>query len=63
MSMFILEKRRQVEKIYKELDSVRSKMKMMFTFNIDNLTFANLQLLEKEEEYLLSKILKIKTLE
>ena len=60
MSLNFLEKRRQVEGLYRQLDLVRSKQKKLFTFEVEKLTFDNINLLEMEEEYLLNKILKLK---
>ncbi len=60
MSLNFLEKRRQVEGLYRQLDLVRSKQKKLFVMDVEKLTFDNINLLEMEEEYLLNKILKLK---
>ena len=60
VSLNFLEKRRQVEGLYRQLDLVRSKQKKLFAFEVEKLTFDNINLLEMEEEYLLNKILKLK---
>lgn len=60
MSLNFLEKRRQVEGLYRQLDEVRNKQKKLIIWEVENLTFHNINLLEMEEEYILNKILKLK---
>ena len=63
MSILVLEKRRKMEFLYRELERVRNQMKSLLTINVDELTIGNIRLLELEEEKLLSKLLKMKTLD
>ncbi|MCW8850453.1 MAG: hypothetical protein OQJ81_10785 [Melioribacteraceae bacterium] len=60
MSLYFLEKRRQIEGLYRQLELVRNKQKDLIAKDIEKLTTDNISLLELEEEYLLSKILKLK---
>jgi type III secretory pathway lipoprotein EscJ len=55
-------RREQIEKLYYNLEIVRSNMKDLITNNLENLTPDNLHILELEEEKILSRILKLKTL-
>ena len=57
-----LEKRNQIESLYHNLELVRSNMKSLITKNLENLTSDNLYLLELEEEKILSRIIKLKTI-
>jgi len=61
MSLFFLERRREIEGMYGMLELVRLDMKFLLINNTDCLTSDNINLLELEEEMLLSKIIKLKT--
>jgi len=61
MSIFMLERRRQIEGLYRQLELVRLKQKELIISNIELLTSDNISLLELEEEHLLSRILRLKT--
>jgi hypothetical protein len=56
----MLERRRQIEGLYQQLDLVRRKQKNLIISNIEYLTLDNINLLEIEEENLLSRILRLK---
>ena len=60
MGFFMLERRRQIEGLYQQLDLVRRKQKNLIISNIEYLTLDNINLLEIEEENLLSRILRLK---
>ena len=60
LSLYFLEKRRQIEGLYRQLELVRNRQKRLFVKDVEKLTFGNISLLEKEEEHILSKILKLK---
>ena len=57
-----LERRKQIESLYHHLELVRANMKSLITNNHENFTPDNIQLLEIEEEKILSRIVKLKTL-
>ncbi len=60
MSIFMLERRRQIEGLYRQLELVRKKQKNLLVSDTEYLTVDNIHLLEIEEETLLSRILKLK---
>lgn len=60
MGIFMLERRRQIEGLYQQLDLVRRKQKNLIISNIEYLTLDNINLLEIEEDNLLSRILRLK---
>ena len=60
MSIFMLERRRQIEGLYRQLELVRRKQKNLLVSDTEYLTVDNIHLLEIEEETLLSRILKLK---
>lgn len=60
MGFFMLERRRQIEGLYQQLDLVRRKQKNLIISNIEYLTLDNINLLEIEEDNLLSRILRLK---
>ncbi len=60
MSIFMLERRRQIEGLYRQLEMVRRKQKNLLISNTEFLTLDNINFLEMEEENLLSRILKLK---
>jgi len=62
MELQLHERRNQIEAMYHNLEIVRSNMRSLITNNFENLTSDNLHLLELEEEKLLSRIIKLKTL-
>lgn len=62
LSIYFLEKRREIEGVYKELANVKSQMKALLFDSTDNLTSENIRLLELEEEKLLSKIVRLKAM-
>ncbi len=62
MGLHLLERRRQIESIYRSLEIVRYNMRSLLTDNVENLTLDNIQILELEEEKLLSRIVKLKSL-
>lgn len=55
-------RRNQIENLYHHLEDVRTNMRSLITNNLDNLTLDNLHILEMEEERILSRILKLKTM-
>ena len=57
-----LDRRQQIESLYHHLELVRANMKALITNNLENLTPDNVQLLEMEEEKILSRIVKLKAL-
>lgn len=61
MSIFMLERRRQIEGLYRQLELVRRKQKNLLVSDTEYLTVDNIHLLEIEEETLLSRILKLKS--
>lgn len=60
MGIFMLERRRQIEGLYRQLELVRRKQKNLIISDTEYLTIDNINLLEIEEENLLSRILKLK---
>ena len=56
------ERRSQIENLYQHLELVRLNMRSLINDNIENLTSDNLYLLEMEEEKLINKIIKLKTI-
>ncbi len=56
----MLERRRQIEGLYRQLEMVRRKQKNLLISNTEFLTLDNINFLEMEEENLLSRILKLK---
>ena len=56
------ERRQQIESLYHHLELVRANMKALITKNHANLTPDNIELLEIEEEKILSRIVKLKVL-
>ena len=62
MSIFMLERRRQIEGLYRQLELVRMKQKNLLISNTEYLTIDNIHLLDIEEETLLSRILKLKAI-
>ena len=61
MSLYLLEKRREIEGLYKKLKFVREQLKTMVNINSEYSTYDNIGFLEFEEESLLTKILKLKS--
>ena len=62
MSIFMLERRRQIEGLYRQLELVRMKQKNLLISNTEYLTIDNIHLLDIEEETFLSRILKLKAI-
>lgn len=60
MGIFMLERRRQIEGLYRQLELVRRKQKNLIISDTEYLTIDNINLLEIEEENLLSRILRLK---
>jgi hypothetical protein len=56
----MLERRRQIEGLYRQLELVRMKQKNLLISDTEYLTIDNIHLLDIEEESLLSRILKLK---
>ena len=56
----MLERRRQIEGLYRQLELVRRKQKNLIISDTEYLTIDNINLLEIEEENLLSRILRLK---
>jgi hypothetical protein len=62
MSIIHLTNRRKIESLYDGLEIIRRKMRSLMLDNIENLTLENLIQLEKQEEKILHRIMKLKSL-
>ena len=61
MSLFILEKRRQIEGKYKKLRNIRERIQNLLETSSSDAYLDNLRFLEYEEEALLTNIVKMKS--
>ena len=56
------ERRNQIERLYHRLEMVRALMKALIIDNLENLTSDNIHILEMEEERIISRIIRLKTI-
>lgn len=62
MGIYLLEKRREIEGLYKRLEIIRHQLKCLISSTSEYATPDNINLLEYEEESVLTKIIKLKSL-